>query len=179
MCGHAVIALGRYAIDYGLVTPASPVTRLTLQCPCGPVKVKVQYEDGKTGSVSFESVPAYVVATDQTVDVTGVGSVKYDLVYGGAFYAFVEADAIGLDLAKSPAVECVSKAGSITDTLRKGLSLAHHENQDLAFLYGTILVSVNEDGERQQFCIFAERQVRFTLESYNILSLYCFDGLLV
>ena len=46
MCGHATISLGRYAVDYKVVTPVSPVTHLTLQCPCGPVKVKVQYENG-------------------------------------------------------------------------------------------------------------------------------------
>ena len=157
MCGHAAIALGRYAVDYGIVTPTSPVTHLTLQCPCGPVRVKVQYENGKTGHVSFESVPAYVVATDQTVEVTGIGSVNYDIAYGGAFYAFVEADSIGLDLAKSPVKECVDRAGDITDKLRKTLSLTHHESQALAFLYGTILISATE---RQQLCIFAERQVR-------------------
>ena len=158
MCGHATIALGRYAVDYGIVTPTSPVTHLTLQCPCGPVKVKVQYENGKTGRVSFESVPAYVVATDQTMEVTGIGSVNYDIAFGGAFYAFVEADSIGLDLAKSPVKECVDRAGNITDKLRKTLSLMpHHKSQALAFFYGTILISTTK---RQQLCIFAERQVR-------------------
>ena len=71
MCGHAVISLGRYAIDYGLVKPVSPETRVVIQCPCGPVTAHVKYDSktGKTGSVRFESVPSFAVAVDQTIEV--------------------------------------------------------------------------------------------------------------
>lgn len=64
MCGHAVIALGRYAVDSGLVrNPSSPETRVAIQCPCGLVEAFVEYKDGKTGNVRFNSVPAFVFAT--------------------------------------------------------------------------------------------------------------------
>lgn len=64
MCGHAVIALGRYVVDYGIINkPVSPETRVVMQCPCGPVEAFVEYENGKTGSVRFNSVPAYVFIT--------------------------------------------------------------------------------------------------------------------
>lgn len=35
MCGHAIIALGRYAVDYGLVEKVEPVTTVRIECPCG------------------------------------------------------------------------------------------------------------------------------------------------
>ena len=61
MCGHAVISLGRYVIDHGIIQkPVSPETRVVMQCPCGPVEAFVQYENGKTGNVRFNSVPAYL-----------------------------------------------------------------------------------------------------------------------
>ena len=71
MCGHACVSLGRYAVDYGLVKPVSPETRVNIQCPCGLVPVYVQYDakTGKTGSVRFESVPSYAFLVDQTVQV--------------------------------------------------------------------------------------------------------------
>ena len=63
MCGHAVIALGRYAIDHGIVkNPVSPETKVVFQCPCGPVEAFVEYTNGKTGNVRFLSVPAFVFA---------------------------------------------------------------------------------------------------------------------
>ena len=47
MCGHAVIALGRYAVDYGLVPAAEPVARVGIECPCGLVEAWVEVKAGK------------------------------------------------------------------------------------------------------------------------------------
>ena len=165
MCGHATISIGRYAIDYGIVKPAYPETHFTLQCPCGPLKVTVQTREGKdgkpvTGAVSYESVPTYVAAPNQKVEVEGRGSVSYDLCFAGTFYAMVNADEVGVDLTDTKT--CVSFAGDVTDKLRSTLQISHPENPDLAFVYGTILYrNVEEDGEpcSHQQCVFADRQV--------------------
>ena len=158
MCGHAVIALGRYAIDYGLIPPVAPVTTLNIQCPCGLVKVNVDYENGQSGSVSFESVPSYVESLNQTVQVPDIGLVAYDLVYGGAFYVMVDANSVGVDLSTTPINQCVKVAGSITDELRRALTVTHPESPDLGFVYGTILTT--DDGNTtRQVCFFADRQV--------------------
>lgn len=171
MCGHAVIALGRYAIDYGMVKPIHPETPLTIQCPCGPVKVKVQVQDDKggqchTGAVSYEGVPSFVVSRDQVIEVKGIGSVVYDLCFGGAFYAFVESTSVGIDVSNTK--KCVEFCGDLTDVLRKVLKLTHPESSDLAFLYGTILYHDGKDGCHQQ-CVFAERQVRTSSLLYSNL----------
>ncbi len=66
MCGHAVIALGRFAVDYGLIkAPTSPETQINIHCPCGLVKAFTQYSNGKTGAVRFHSVPAFAFATGE------------------------------------------------------------------------------------------------------------------
>ena len=62
MCGHATIALGRWAVDNGRVKAVEPETRFVLQCPCGPVAVTVEVKDGRAGRVRFESVPAFAAA---------------------------------------------------------------------------------------------------------------------
>ena len=67
MCGHAVIALGRYAIDYGIVAGVAPETGVNIQCPCGLVSVFVEYSNGKSGRTRFLSVPAYVFSQDSTL----------------------------------------------------------------------------------------------------------------
>jgi trans-L-3-hydroxyproline dehydratase len=53
MCGHAVIALGRYAVDHGLVAARSPVTEVGIECPCGLVMAEVEVENGRAGKVTF------------------------------------------------------------------------------------------------------------------------------
>lgn len=64
MCGHAVLALGRFALDYGLVAvPTSPETAVRLHCPCGPVTAFVPWDGCRSGNpVRFHSVPAFAAA---------------------------------------------------------------------------------------------------------------------
>jgi len=68
MCGHASIALGRYAVDHGIVKGVSPETVVKIQCPSGLITARVEYQDGKTGAVKLESMPCPVIATDMTVN---------------------------------------------------------------------------------------------------------------
>src|SRR5215469_1802847 len=75
MCGHAVIALGRYAVDFGLVEKTEPVTQVAIECPCGLVRVSVEVRDGASGQVAFESVPAFLFEAGVPVVVPGVGTV--------------------------------------------------------------------------------------------------------
>ncbi|XP_062591045.1 trans-L-3-hydroxyproline dehydratase-like, partial [Saccostrea cucullata] len=61
MCGHAVIAIGRYAIEKGLVKNVTvPETQINIQCPCGPVAAYVTYDGQNTSAVRFQSVPCFV-----------------------------------------------------------------------------------------------------------------------
>ena len=166
MCGHATIALGRYIIDQGLVPVTEPLTEINLQCPCGMVLVRVAVErtaDGlQTGSVSFESVPSFAFATERVVDVAGLGSVTYDIGYGGAFYAVVAAPRIGFDLETTPLAVLVEASAAITEAVKAGVCLEHPDDPELAFLYGTILTDGRDrfsEAHTRNVCVFADREV--------------------
>ncbi|KAG9344806.1 hypothetical protein JZ751_010493, partial [Albula glossodonta] len=163
MCGHAVIALGRFAVDYGLVKePKSPETQVNIHCPCGLVKAFVEYSHGKTGGVRFHSVPAFAFATDVMVSVPGHGEVAVDVSYGGAFYAFVSAEKFGLDVRTSRTRDLVDAATAVTNAVKSQVKLHHPSSSDLAFLYGTILTD-GKDGFSEEptanVCVFADAQV--------------------
>jgi proline racemase len=160
MCGHATIALGRWAVDTGKVAVTEPVTRFVLQCPCGPVEVFVEVADGTPGKVSFRSVPAFVVTVDREVEVPGVGAVRYDVAYGGAFYAFAEAEALGTRV-DAPSAEIMAKATALRDAVSKDIEIAHPDEPDLGFLYGAILTDgLDGSGEPStNVCVFADRQI--------------------
>ena len=166
MCGHATIALGRYAVDHGLVAPRAPVTDVAIQCPCGLVRVRVEVEETPagfvSGAVAFESVPSFAFTLDRHVDVAGLGTVPFDIGYGGAFYALVDAGSIGLDLETTPLDRLVEAADSITRAVAATVPLDHPDDPDLAFLYGTILTDGDDgsDGRpSRNVCVFAEREV--------------------
>ncbi|KAK7907836.1 hypothetical protein WMY93_016448 [Mugilogobius chulae] len=163
MCGHAVIALGRFAVDYKLVKePQSPETQVNIHCPCGLVKAFVEYSSGQTGAVRFHSVPAFAFATGVTVKVEGQGDVKVDISYGGAFYAFVDAQKFGLDVNKSRTRDLTDAATAVTKAVQTQVKLNHPVSDDLAFLYGTILTDGKDEYSSEptsNVCVFAEAQV--------------------
>ncbi|KAK2167558.1 hypothetical protein LSH36_26g04068 [Paralvinella palmiformis] len=101
MCGHAVIALGRYVVDKKIVALNKPETQVNIQCPCGLVKTFVDCSNGVPGKVRFLSVPAFAFDLDVAVEVEGHGKVKVDIGYGGAFYALISAEKFGFSVRES------------------------------------------------------------------------------
>lgn len=163
MCGHATIAIGKYAVARGLVEVREPTTHFVLQCPCGPVQVSVDVDGGRPGRTRFRSVPAFATALDQEAQVPGFGTIPYDLAYGGAFYAFADAAAFGLDVRTSPVRRLVDAATGLTAAVRSHPAVIHPDGPDLAFLYGTILTDGGdgspESGPSANVCVFADAQV--------------------
>jgi len=161
MCGHATIAVARWAVDTGLVAAVEPRTTVGVQCPCGLVTAHVQVRDGRAGLVHFESVGAFAPLIDAKVEVEGVGTVEVDIGYGGAFYAFVPAARFGLDVRTSSARSLVDAAWAVTCAAKAQLELDHPGHEDLAFLYGTILTDGGwgDDRPSANVCVFADRQV--------------------
>jgi trans-L-3-hydroxyproline dehydratase len=120
----------------------------------------VEVSGGKTGRTRFESVPAFL-ATTTGVDVPRFGRVLIDVAYGGAFYAFTPAAAIGLDL-RSPVADLVDGAWAITQAVAGSVDIEHPDDSDLGFLYGTILTDGADDWSTEptaNICVFADRQV--------------------
>jgi proline racemase len=96
MCGHGTIGTATVLVETGMVPVVEPVTTIRLDTPAGLVVAEVAVTDGHATSVTLRMVPAFSLALDQTVEVTGFGPVGYDMAYGGNFYAIVDLDALGL-----------------------------------------------------------------------------------
>ncbi|ARP62085.1 proline racemase [Mesorhizobium sp. M7A.F.Ca.US.006.04.2.1] len=162
MCGHAIVALGRYAIDEGLVAKQEPVTTVNIEAPCGLVVASVEVRDGKAGAVSFESVPAFLFAGGQAIELAGHGTIGFDVAYGGAFYALADCHQFGLEFGRSRMRDFVDAATGLTDRLKAEFPLSHPDHGDLAYLYGTILTDGRDtfSGEvTKNICVFAEAEV--------------------
>lgn len=161
MCGHAVIALGRWAVDSGLIPAVEPETTVRIQVPCGLVEATVAVRDGNSGGVSFVSVEAFAFDRGFEVAVPGLGTIAVDIGYGGAFYAIVDDRQLGLSVGGSPLEDLVRRATQVTKAVSAAVELSHPTEPDLEFLYGTI-VTDGRDGSTepsQNVCVFADRQV--------------------
>ncbi len=162
MCGHAIIALGRYAVDQGLVEPQGDRALVNIECPCGMVRAEVAVRDGKAAEVSFESVPSFLFAGDQKLSLEKHGEITFDIAYGGAFYALAGCSQFGLEFGRDPVAAFVEAADQLTRAAHAAIPLSHPDAQDLAFLYGSILTDGQDafsDQSTRNICVFADRQV--------------------
>jgi proline racemase len=96
MCGHGTIGVATVLVETGMVEVTEPVTTVRLEVPAGLVVVDVAVEDGTATSVTLRNVPSYADRLDAVVEVPGYGEIRYDLAYGGNFYAIVRLDDYGL-----------------------------------------------------------------------------------
>lgn len=162
MCGHAVVALGRYAVDQGLVAAGGPLTEVGIECPCGLVRARVEVADGKAGAVSFESVPAFLHTRDASVELPGFGRIVFDIAYGGAFYAVADAAQFGLAFGRDRTRDFQDAAAALTQAVKAAFPLDHPEDADLSFLYGSILTdggSGSAGKPTRNICVFADSQI--------------------
>ena len=96
MCGHAIIALTKLVFETGLVSKEGKERKVVFNVPAGKVQARATVWDDRVIEASFRNVPSFVYLKDQQIDVPDVGMVRFDVAYGGAFYAFVEAEPLGL-----------------------------------------------------------------------------------
>src|SRR4029079_13506358 len=94
---------------------------------------------GRTGAVSFESVPGFLATADRSIGLPRYGEINFDLAYGGAFYALADCRQFGLEFGRDRVRDFVDAASALTDTLKAEFPLSHPDHADLAFLYGSIL----------------------------------------
>ncbi|MBP2478111.1 proline racemase [Crossiella equi] len=96
MCGHGTIGVATVLVETGMVPVVEPMTVVRLDTPAGLVTAEVEVRDGRAVHVTVQNVPAYTDRLDATVDVTGLGRVRYDLAYGGNFYAILPLERLGI-----------------------------------------------------------------------------------
>jgi trans-L-3-hydroxyproline dehydratase len=161
MCGHGIIALSVVVLETGLVKPVEPVTTLRFDTPAGLVVSEVAVANGTPQRVAFRNVPSFVVALDQTVAVPGIGNITYDLAFGGAFYAYVRADEVGLTCTPADYRRLIETGMAIKHAVMQSRPIEHPEDPDLGYLYGTIFTGPAEQASShsRNVCIFADGEV--------------------
>ncbi|HET8683693.1 MAG TPA: proline racemase family protein [Micromonosporaceae bacterium] len=133
MCGHAAIGVATVLVETGMVAVTIPVTTVRLDTPAGLVVARVAVRaDGAATAVTIRNVPAFVVTLDAVADVPGVGKLRYDLAYGGNFYAIVDLDQLGLPFDRAAAPRMIEAGLSIMDAVNRAARPVHREDPDIA-----------------------------------------------
>jgi proline racemase len=163
MCGHAIIALTTLSVETGLLRHESirkigDKIQVSFNVPAGRIEASARVEAGKARDVSFRNVPSFVYASDSLVEVAGMGRVRFDIAYGGAFYALVEAP---FALTPENFGKFIDYGRRIKQAVMNAVTIEHPFEKDLSFLYGTIFIGPAQHAghHSRNVCIFADGEL--------------------
>jgi trans-L-3-hydroxyproline dehydratase len=158
MCGHGIIALTTAAIETGMIATADVVR---IDAPAGRITARPRRQSDHVTSVAFENVPSFVLGLDETVEVPGLGTIRYDLAFGGAFYAYVDVAQVGLEITAKDYRGLIDAGWKIKRAVMAARPIPHPFEPELSFLYGTIFGGPPRDpgGDARNVCVFADGEV--------------------
>jgi proline racemase len=150
MCGHGTIGVATVLVETGMVEVTEPVTTIRLDTPAGLVVAEVAVDDGVARSVTLRNVPSFTLGLDRVVDVPGFGAVRYDMAFGGNFYAITGVEDLGLPFERAAGRHLLDAGLSIMDAINARERPVHPENPDIAGCHHVYLAAPGSDAKRSR-----------------------------
>lgn len=161
MCGHGIIALTKLALEADAGVAYRESAQLTINVPAGTVYARATFDGNRVQEVFFRNVPSFVYLERQSVEVPGLGRVQFDIAYGGAFYALIDASSLGLALVSDEHAKLVEYGRRIKQAIMAQVPIVHPFGSDLSFLYGTIFTgrAMGPSHHSRNVTVFADGEV--------------------
>jgi proline racemase len=160
MCGHGIVAVTTIALERGLLVPGGDGATVVYDAPAGTIRARAMLANDRVASVSFLNVPSFVLHGGLTVKI-GSRQLRADVAFGGAFYAIVDSEAVGLpiDVAHLPELRRVGMA--VKHAVESAHTIVHPLDAGLRGIYGTIFTGPPSDErvDLRNVTIFADAEV--------------------
>jgi proline racemase len=142
MCGHGSIGAVTVAVETGMVNAVEPYTDVVMDTPAGIVRAKAKVENGKVREVSIINVPAFLYKKDVQIEMPEIGTVTFDISFGGSFFAIVHANQFGLKVEPKNAQKLTEIALKMRDIINETIEIEH---PTLSHIKTVDLVEVYDD----------------------------------
>jgi proline racemase len=160
MCGHGIVAVTTIALERGLLVPGGDGATVVYDAPAGTIRARATLRDQRVEHVSFVNVPSFVLHGGLVVKI-GTRQLRADVAFGGAFYAIVDSEAVGLpiDVAHLPELRRVGM--EIKQAIESAQTIVHPLDAGLRGIYGTIFTGPpsDEHADLRNVTIFADAEV--------------------
>ncbi|MFP3392645.1 proline racemase family protein [Brevibacillus sp. SIMBA_040] len=160
MCGHGIIAVVTAAIETGIMQPPEPGENIVIDSPAGRIIARANAQGTQVKSVSFENVPSFVFAKDVHIE-WEEKTFHVDIAFGGAFYAVVHAEDIGVqvEIEQLPALQ--EWGARIKEQIEAKLLVVHPLEPELVGIYGVIISDEprKQGSDLRNVTIFADKQI--------------------
>ena len=112
--------------------------------PAGLVYAKAFVaNDGTLAKTTFRNVPSFAYLLQQSVTVPDLGDLKFDISFGGAFYAIVDAQPLELGLNSDNYAKLIEYGRKIKKAILSAshITIKHPFEEDLSSLFGVIFTA--------------------------------------
>ena len=118
MCGHGTIGIVTIALEENLIKPKVEGV-LKIEVPAGTIEVNYKIKNEKVEWVEIKNVDSYLADKNLIIHSDGLGEIKFDVSYGGNFYAIIEPQKNYFGLNNYRAEELISFSREIRDKINK------------------------------------------------------------
>lgn len=98
MSGSNAMCATTALLETGMIAMVEPESTITFDTAAGLVKATATCAAGKVVKVTLDMPPSFITRQDAVIDTPEWGQIRYDLCFGGVFYALVDVDQIGLTI---------------------------------------------------------------------------------
>jgi 4-hydroxyproline epimerase len=127
MCGHGTIGTITIAVEEGLIQPKTPGV-IRMEAPAGLVLIEYKQEGKKVKSVKLTNVPAYLAAENLEIECPDLGTLTFDVSYGGNYYAIVDPQPNFAGLENYSADQLISWSRVIRKRINEKYEFVHPQN---------------------------------------------------
>lgn len=150
MCGHGTIGVATVLVETGIVEVTEPTTTIRLDTPAGLVTADVAVRDGAAESVTIRNVPSFSYQLDASVDVPGHGPIRYDLAYGGNFYAILDLDLLGIPFDRGHKQRILDAGLAIMDAINEQQRPTHPANPAIDICHHVQFLAPGSDAKHSR-----------------------------
>ncbi len=141
MCGHGTIGTITIAIEKGLIKPKIPGV-VRMEAPAGLVVIdyKTDFSTSleqspstplRVKSVKLTNVPSFLEAEGLNIESPDLGPLKFDMAYGGNFYAIIDEQENFKGIQHYTASQLISYSGEIRKRINEQYNFVHPEDETI------------------------------------------------
>lgn len=145
MCGHGTIGVATVLVETGMVAVQEPVTTIRLDTPAGLVVVDVAVERGAARGVTLRNVPSFTLTLDSTVKTAAFGDIRYDMAFGGNFYAIVDLGDLGIPFDRAHKNRVMDAGLAIMAAINEQARPVHPGNPEISGCHHVYLAAPGSD----------------------------------
>lgn len=160
MCGHGTIGTVTIAIEEKLIEPKKP-GKLRLETPAGLVLVDYNQKGNKVEWVRLTNVKSYLAASGLEVECPDLGILKFDVAYGGNFYAIVDEQVNYKGIQDHTAGDLIRWSQVVRNLINDKFNFVHPEDDTIKGLSHMLWAgqTINPEADARNAVFYGEKAI--------------------